>query len=248
MKSAADAIGTAGALGRALGWPSASGRALQWQLTIRSLVRLLAESTLPMIAAAVATAALPHFVLRNQFARLGLSGVVGPELGLVLVREIAPVVASLILLTRTVSGLAAEMATQQVEGEFDAIDAAGLSSVELLLAPRAAALIIVGGFTMLVLTMLAVYTEAALSLLIDQNLGGSTLDILRATFSPWEPIWIVALGMTAGGLLALVTIRASLGTVARSDVPAAVRRTAITGLVAVLLLHGFDAVIRLSLK
>ncbi|MEX2182234.1 MAG: ABC transporter permease [Gemmatimonadaceae bacterium] len=248
MTAALDALGAAGGVLRAVARPDRIARPLQWQLASVRFVRQVTESALPLIGAAIATAALISFVLHDQLERFGLVTLVGPQLSLVLVREMAPVVASFVLLTRTAASLTAELATERVEGELDALDAMGLSSVELRLAPRVIAMTATGAVAMLVVTLLAVQTDLLLTRFRGDGDSGSLTDVVRMTFSPFEPLWTVLLGAVVGALLAVVAIHVSADARAQHDVAVAVRRCALLGLVLLLVVHGLDTAFRLGLQ
>lgn len=69
--------------------------------------------------------------------RLGQSELLGPLLVTVIVREVGPLLVSFIVIGRSATAMAAEMAGMKVRREIDVLDAQGLDPLAFLVMPRA---------------------------------------------------------------------------------------------------------------
>ncbi len=79
-----------------------------------------------------------------QLQRLGAGVFVADTIGLSMVRELAPLMAAIILTGRTGAAIAAELGTMRVRSEIDALTAMGISPVRFLVVPRMLAITIAG--------------------------------------------------------------------------------------------------------
>lgn len=77
-------------------------------------------------------------VLQAQvwLGRVGQRQLLGPLLVVVIVREFAPILANLVVIIRSASAVAAEMANMQLSGEVRVLDAQGLDPLLYLVMPR----------------------------------------------------------------------------------------------------------------
>lgn len=248
MRWFAEAVAAFGGIARSLSHSTAAERRIQWRLTLRAFVRLLRTSVVPLTLGAITTSALLSVVLYQQLDRYGATPYLPVELSLVLVRELVPLVASLVLLTRASISYAAELATERVEGELDALDAMGISSIALRLAPRTLALTMGGAIAMLAATLLALQTDFVLAAWRGSGSGASFANVLRAAFSPLDGVLTMVLGGVVGALLALAAVVSSIDARTPGDIPWATRRCATGGLILIVIAHGLDATFRYGLR
>lgn len=80
--------------------------------------------------------------LYSGFHQFGLESFIGYTIFLSITKELGPVFASLMLISRSISAMAAELGTMRVSEQIDAIDILGVDSKEYLLAPRIVATVI----------------------------------------------------------------------------------------------------------
>src|SRR5207248_3290162 len=87
---------------------------------------------------AVASVAGISVVLQAQvwLGKVGRRDLLGPLVVVVVVREFAPVLASLVVIIRSASAVASEMANMQLAGEVRLLDAQGLDPLVYLVMPR----------------------------------------------------------------------------------------------------------------
>jgi len=95
-----------------------------------------------VIASAMAIGMVMVVQLAWGFAWFGAKGVVGPVVSLSFVRELGPVVTSLLVGGRVGSGITAEIGSMKVTEQIDAIRTMGADPLRKLVAPRLLAAII----------------------------------------------------------------------------------------------------------
>ncbi|MDD5211991.1 MAG: ABC transporter permease [Sulfuricurvum sp.] len=80
--------------------------------------------------------------LYSGFHQFGIESFIGYTIFLSITKELGPVFASLMLISRSISAMAAELGTMRVSEQIDAIDILGVNSKEYLIAPRIVATVI----------------------------------------------------------------------------------------------------------
>lgn len=80
--------------------------------------------------------------LYNGFHQFGAENFIGYTVFFSIARELGPVFASLMLISRSISAMAAELGTMRVSEQIDAIDILGVNSKEYLITPRIVATVI----------------------------------------------------------------------------------------------------------
>ncbi len=80
--------------------------------------------------------------LYNGFHQFGAESFIGYTLYFSIARELGPVFAGLMLISRSISAMAAELGTMRVSEQIDAIDILGVNSKEYLITPRIVATVI----------------------------------------------------------------------------------------------------------
>ena len=94
--------------------------------------------------------------------------VLGTVLVVVLVRELGPLLAATIVIARSASAMAAELAMMRVDGEVDLLDGLGVDPFTYLVLPR----LLATAFSMVALTVLVLGTSLGVSALLSPLLGG----------------------------------------------------------------------------
>lgn len=80
--------------------------------------------------------------LYDGFHQFGVENFIGYTIFLSITKELGPVFASLMLISRSISAMAAELGTMRVSEQIDAIDILGVNSKEYLITPRIIATVI----------------------------------------------------------------------------------------------------------
>lgn len=71
-----------------------------------------------------------------QLQGVGAHGLIGKILVISIVRELGPIVAAMIVITRSGTAMAAEMATNRITGQVEALEAMGIDIFHYLVVPR----------------------------------------------------------------------------------------------------------------
>ncbi len=116
-------------------------RPRHWPRTVRNVLarQILftgVEASTLMISVAIIVGI--SIVLQAQvwLAKVGQKALLGPLLVVLIVRELAPLLANLVVLIRSASAIAAEMANMKISGEVHLLDAQGLDPLTYLVMPR----------------------------------------------------------------------------------------------------------------
>jgi len=91
---------------------------------------------------AVFTGMVLAIQLYHGFHQFGAENFIGYTVYFSITRELGPVFAALMLISRSISAMAAELGTMRVSEQIDAIDILGVDSKEYLISPRIVATII----------------------------------------------------------------------------------------------------------
>jgi phospholipid/cholesterol/gamma-HCH transport system permease protein len=122
-------------------------RPRHWPRTTRDVLsrQILFTGVQPLgIVIAVACIVGVSVVLQAQIwlTRVGQRQLLGPLIVVVLVREIAPVLASLVVILYSAGAVAAEMGNMKLSGEVHVLEAQGLDPLLYLVMPRVVAMVI----------------------------------------------------------------------------------------------------------
>jgi len=113
-----------------------------FRLVLEQLDEIGFKSVPIVVASAMAIGMVMVVQLAWGFAWFGAKGVVGPVVSLSFVRELGPVVTSLLVGGRVGSGITAEIGSMKVTEQIDAIRTLGADPVRKLVAPRLVAALI----------------------------------------------------------------------------------------------------------
>ena len=215
---------------RHLAWPTRGQRHLPLDVLARQIYFTGVQAVpFTMLLAALTAVAL---VVQVQVQSAGIaSGLVGSLIVTLLVRELGPLLTALVVVARSGTAVATELANMRVAGEIDALEAAGIDPFRYLLVPRLA------GFAaaLVCLTMVylgaAVVTGFALSRLwLGEAAPGwsAYAETLAANLSPLDPLILLAKTVVPGLLIAAIACREGLA--CRGSVTA-VPRAATAGVV-----------------
>lgn len=115
-------------------------------------------------------------VLQTQLwlTRLGQTGLLGPILVLVVVRELAPIVTAFILVGRSGAAIVTDLGTRAQRGEVHALDAQGIDPFVYYVVPRVLAMTVAG----FVLSVLFIFVTIVSGYLAGRFLDVARLDVL----------------------------------------------------------------------
>jgi phospholipid/cholesterol/gamma-HCH transport system permease protein len=222
--------------------------ATAWGYTTRTIVqqiRFTAAQALPLVATiAVLVGGSVILQAYAQAVRLGAADVTARLLVSIVIRELGPLITAMVVLGRSGTAIAAEMATNTVLGETEAVEAFGVDPVHAFVMPRTIGLAVSA-------VVLTVYFDVisfasgiiAARVLADMALG-ELLESLRVVISLRDVVATCVKAAAFGAGIALIssysglTVRPNQPT----DVPRAVTAAVVLSL---LFIFGLSAVVTL---
>jgi phospholipid/cholesterol/gamma-HCH transport system permease protein len=209
-------------------------RAGRWVM-LRVLVNQIRFTALQAIGLVTLLSAILSFLVISQTARqLGdiAPNAIGTIMVVAVIRELGPLLTALIVVSRSGTAIAAEMATNQVLGEVTALESMGIDPYIYLVLPRMLGAVVSVACLMVLfdsVALVAGYFGASSSL----SLKGYR-SIVLATLSA-KDVWItVAKGITFGAAVALFCSYHGLAvTTGPTEIPQAVTRGVVGTIVAI---------------
>jgi phospholipid/cholesterol/gamma-HCH transport system permease protein len=211
-------------------------RAGRW-VTLRVLVNQVRFTALQAIGLVTFLAAILSFLVISQALRtlggLGATDYIGTVVVVAIIRELGPLLTALIVVSRSGTAIAAEMATNRVMGEVTALEAMGIDPYIYLVLPRMLGAIISVAALMILfdgVALTAGYLAAALNGMHFSRYS----DIVLATLSA-KDVWLtLGKGLVFGSAVALFPSYHGLAVKAGpTEIPQAVTRGVVATIVAV---------------
>lgn len=216
-----------------------------YQVT-RMQVRFTAWDAIPLtLLTALLLGGMTLLQVFGQLSALGVESMLSRLMGQLVIRELGPLLVGVIVLGRSATAIAAEMASIKLNGEVDALFALGVNPVQYLLVPR-----VLGGI-LSVFSLIVLFDVAAL--LGGFFLAWLVMPILSLRFYldalaqaiGWQELAItLSKGVVFG--MAIPLLCTSIGLrVERSitEIPQAVTKAAVASLLTVLLAGAFLSVL-----
>lgn len=155
--------------------------------------------------------------LSIQFALLagqvGASSLAGAATGMVVIRQGAPLVASLLLATAVGSAVCADLGSRTMREEISAMEVMGVSPIQRLVVPRLVALVVIG----VLLTGVTSFVGYVASYLFNVYLQDGTPGSFVATFSSFATVGDLALAIVKatvfGVIVAVISCQKGLATI-----------------------------------
>jgi len=113
-----------------------------WTDTLEQMDVIGVGSLLIIVAAALSIGGVLVLQTAAQFERFGETALTGDAVSLALVRELAPVIAALLVAGRNASGIASEIGSMVVTEQVDAMRALGTDPTRKLVTPRVVAMVL----------------------------------------------------------------------------------------------------------
>lgn len=196
--SAVEAVRFIGSCARAIGSMPKSVRRMFGRVLLLQ-VRFTAVDAMPIIfGLALLIGTLVIAQAHGQAVRFGVSEAAGQLLATIIVRELGPLFAAIIVVARSGTAIASELATSRVLGEVTALEALGVDPVQYMVVPR------LFGCAISV-ALLAVYFDAT------AILGGMVATSFLAHVSPADYLESLRLGMSGWDVGLVITKGAFFG-------------------------------------
>ena len=215
---------------RELLWPSRGTRRLPLDVLIRQIY-FTGVQAVPFTLLLAALSAVVLVVQAQVQANGVAAGMVGSLIVTLLVRELGPLLTALVVVSRSGTAIATELANMRVAREIDGLEAAGIEPFRYLVLPRLA------GFALALTGLTMLYLAGAIGsgfVLARLWLGDAApiwsvyAESLAANLSPLDPFIILAKTLIPGLLCAAIACREGL---ACSYSVTAVPRAATAGVV-----------------
>jgi phospholipid/cholesterol/gamma-HCH transport system permease protein len=159
--------------------------------------------------------------------RVGQTQLLGPVLVAVVIRELGPLLANIIVIGRSGNAIAAELGHMRLSGEVRVLDAQGLDPMVYLVVPRALATMI----AVLCLTVIFIVVCLSSGYLFGRMLGARTggilafLDSVARAIGPWDVFNVVSKSLIPGLLAGVICATEGLSVSETiTDVPKAIAR------------------------
>ncbi|MDX2191956.1 MAG: ABC transporter permease [Gemmatimonadales bacterium] len=220
-----------GATARALGAYPATARGL-WLRNIRNQVLFTAVQALPFLTILASLLGVT-VVLEAQAAGLleGFSEAIGKVFAVVVVRELGPLVTSIIVIGRSGTAIAAELATSNVLGETDAMEANGVDPLQYFVLPRVVGVALSVALLSLWFNFLCVVGGAAAASFFSGITGEEFLRSLRLAMTLRDLVITLLKGAVFGaGIAVLCSYWGLFGGRRPTDIPQSVTRGVVRSL------------------
>jgi phospholipid/cholesterol/gamma-HCH transport system permease protein len=203
-----------------------------WRRTVRdALARQVLFGAVEAAPFTVMVAFLVGIVVVVQaqlwLGRVGQSRLLGPVLVAVVLRELGPLLANIIVIGRSGNAIAAELGHMRLSGEVRVLDAQGLDPLVYLVVPRALATMT----AVLCLTVIFIFVCLPSGYWFGWLLGARTGGILgflqsvARALGPWDVFNVVAKSLVPGLLAGVICATEGLGVADTiTDVPKAIAR------------------------
>ncbi len=181
-------------------------RPFRFGLLMRQIEQIGANSLLVVGLTALFTGMVMAIQLYAAFSKFGAEEMMGYTIFLAIGRELGPVFTALMLISRAVSAMAAELGTMRVTEQIDAIEVLSIDSRQYLIVPRILATIIAMPFLVMFFDLVA---NLGAYLLSVHALGINPTAYMRTIYQ-YSELTDFMQGFVKGGVFGLVV--ASVGT------------------------------------
>lgn len=148
--------------------------------------------------------------LAKELRNFGAENFLGGLVGVAVIRELAPVIASIVVAGRVGAAISAEIGSMKASEQVDALEVLGIDPIRYLLVPRLIAAAIVGPLLTIIAALLAILSGMVLGE-ITVNLSYSIyLDGVR-TFVNTSDVFVMMLkAMVFGGAISIIATTTGL--------------------------------------
>jgi phospholipid/cholesterol/gamma-HCH transport system permease protein len=184
----------------------------EWRECLEQMA-FVGVASVPIVAlTTMASGAVISLYSAELLVRYGAGNLVGAAVGLAVTREIAPVLAGIMVAARAGSAIAAQVGTMAVTEQVDALRALNVHPTAYLVVPRLAA-----GVSMLpVLGLVGVYSGVGGGYLVAVGLSGVTSgafwSAVRQFVEPWDIVGGLVKTLVFGVVVPLIACQQGLRT------------------------------------
>jgi phospholipid/cholesterol/gamma-HCH transport system permease protein len=218
--------------------PALQGKARMRARDLLAGIHDAGMGALPMVALVnILVGAIIAFVGGIQLRRLGAEIYVSNLIGVVEVREMAPLITAIVMSGRTGSAYAAEIAAMQGSGEIDALQALGVPIFDYLILPRVTALTVMMPLLSMYACALGMLGGFAVAVEMMHIGAGAFASHLRAAVAGSDIFLGLVKSVVFGSWVAMTSCRIGMKAGrSATDVGHAATTAAVTGIVGVIAL------------
>lgn len=211
-----------------------------WMRTIRNQINFTAVQALPFVGTIALIIGMTVIVQAHaQGLQFAYSTVLGKLLATIVVRELGPLLAAVVVIGRSGTAIAAELATDNVMGETEAMEALGVDPLQFLVWPRVVGAAISVSLLTLLFNAVTLVSAGWMAWVLDGLPPEDFARALRLSLAPAD-VWLLALkGAVFGAGIAMLCSFAGLMAERRpTEIPKAVTRGVVLSLLFVFVTSG----------
>jgi phospholipid/cholesterol/gamma-HCH transport system permease protein len=159
--------------------------------------------------------------------KVGQSKLLGPLLVAVIIRELGPLLANIIVIGRSGNAIAADLGHMKFSGEVRVLDAQGLDPLVYLVIPRVLAMMVSVLCLTVIFIFVSLFSGYAFGYLIGAKTGGSTgyLDSITGAIGPWDVFNVITKSLIPSLLAGVICCTEGLGVGGTiTEIPEAISR------------------------
>lgn len=240
--NAARWVSTVGALARFfVGIPRAwstlprAGRRVVWRVFFTQIW----FTALQAIVLIVVLSSILSFLVISQavreLGRVGATELIGTLMVVAIVRELGPLLTALVVAGRSGTAIAAELATNKVMGEVEALEAMGIEPVQYLVLPRFGGAI-VSVFGLVIVFDIVALLAGLVAASVNGMTGGHYFDVVLRSLSLGDSVLTIVKGLVFGLVIGTVPSFEGLGVRrAATEVPIAASQAVVMSIFVIFL-------------
>lgn len=179
--------------------------------TVRQMAKLGADSLPIVVITTMCTGMVLAVQTAKEFVRFGAANSVGGIVAIAMGRELAPVLAGVVVAGRIGAAIAAEIGTMKVTEQIDALRVMATNPISYLVVPRFIAIV-------LMLPILIIFANVVGSIggwIVATNYADISsyayIDSIRVFTEPWDLVGGMIKGAFFGAIIAIVGCHKGLG-------------------------------------
>jgi phospholipid/cholesterol/gamma-HCH transport system permease protein len=174
-----------------------------WWRSVINQVRFTAVAAVPFIAAVSVLIGVVVMFEASAAIGLGAAGQLGQLLATVIVREAGPLFCAILVLARSGTAIAAEVATSRVLGETEALEALGVNPLHYIVLPRVVgAAVSVACLTLFFNALVLAAAGVTATTVLHKIALNDYVESLRLAIKPRDVIESLSKGAISGAAIA----------------------------------------------
>jgi len=217
------------------------------RVALKVLIKQVWFTALQAIPIVIVLAAILSFLVISravqELGRLGATELIGRLVVIAIVRELGPLITALIVTGRSGTAIAAELATNKVMGEINALEGMGIDPAHYLVLPRLGGAIISVFGLIIVFDLVSIFAGLVAAVLSGMT-SARYFEIVLASLA-FKDAWLtVAKGVVFGMIVGTVPSFHGLSVRnAATEVPVAASRGVVVSILAIFLASGLFVVV-----